>query len=255
MLRNIYAKFRMLHSLILSFLLLSCLTSCYPFSKNPLPLPSELKADPNILGTWFMTSKSGSKTQMSIFQRNNGWIDVVSIENIDDEKSANGITVSVMEGYNTAVNEQKFLCLRLRKRDFANSDVNEAGEIPFLIVNYETPNNNELNVKLFSYEKVKRLITRDKLKGEIIKEDVLKNSLLEILFRMKPVDIEGVLITASSDELKEAISKEGIKVFLATSSDEIAKSLVSAGVGAFVGQDEIYVLTYSRTKPAEITKN
>jgi hypothetical protein len=187
------------------------LTSCYPEFKNPIAPPSELKADNHILGTWIRTTDSGSKEQLSMFQRSSGWIDVVYINDIDSKESQNGINVGIFEGYSTFLNKQKFLCLRLRKRDF-NEREREAAEFHFYIVNYEIPNHNELTIKFFSLQKVKELIKKGKLKGEVVEQGL----------------IDKVTVTSSSDELTEVISKEG--------------------VGAFIEQDKDDILVFSRGK-------
>jgi hypothetical protein len=190
---------------------LICLTSCYPEFKNPIPPPPELRADSQILGTWITTTESDSKEQLSIFQRSSGWIDVVYINDIDSKESKDGINVVVFEGYNTSVDKQKFLCLRLRKRDFSESD-RQAEEFHFYIVNYETQKNAKLIMKHFSIKKVKELIEKGKLKGDVVKGRY----------------VDKVTVTSSSDDLIEAISREG--------------------VGAFIEQDEDDILVFSRSK-------
>ncbi|MHC4704534.1 MAG: hypothetical protein ACYTFQ_28635, partial [Planctomycetota bacterium] len=117
----------------------------------------------------------------------------------------------VFEGYNTSVDKQKFLCLRLRKRDFSESD-RQAEEFHFYIVNYETQKNAKLIMKHFSIKKVKELIEKGKLKGDVVKGRY----------------VDKVTVTSSSDDLIEAISREG--------------------VGAFIEQDEDDILVFSRSK-------
>ncbi|MHC4121113.1 MAG: hypothetical protein ACYSWO_26805 [Planctomycetota bacterium] len=209
--RNVRHRFRSSLYSILSLLLLICLTSCYPEFKNPIPPPPELRADSQILGTWITTTESDSKEQLSIFQRSSGWIDVVYINDIDSKESKDGINVVVFEGYNTSVDKQKFLCLRLRKRDFSESD-RQAEEFHFYIVNYETQKNAKLIMKHFSIKKVKELIEKGKLKGDVVKGRY----------------VDKVTVTSSSDDLIEAISREG--------------------VGAFIEQDEDDILVFSRSK-------
>jgi hypothetical protein len=197
---------------MLSLLLLIFLASCYPQFKNPIPPPPEQKADHQILGTWVGTNESGSKEQLSIFQRSSGWIDVVYINDIDSRESKDGINVVVFEGYSTFVNKQKFLCLRFREKDWEGRD-REAEDFYFLIVNYDTPSDDELIIKLLSLQKVKELIKEGKLKGEVVKRGRYSDK---------------VTVTSSSDELIEAISREG--------------------VGAFIEQDEDDILVFSRGK-------
>ena len=221
MARNPCKKFHNSGYLMLSLLLLISLASCYPEFKNPIPPPPELKVDHDILGTWIRTTKSGSKEQISIFQRSSGWIDIVYIYNIDSKVSMDGITVLIFEGYSTYINKQRFLCLRFREKDFnwahqkdhRRSD-KEVGERPFaedwIIVNYETPISDELIIRLFSIQKAKELIKEGNLKGEIVKEDVSKG---------QPFD--KVIITSSSDELVELISIEGVGAFIGQGANDV----------------------------------
>ena len=214
--RNVYHKFRSSLYLILSLLLLICLASCFPEFKNPIPPPAELKADHQILGTWVGTKYSGSKEQLLIFQRSSGWIDLVFIFNIDRKAAKDGIDVNIFEGYSTFINKQKFLCLRLREKDWKDRD-KEVGEFLFYIFNYETPSNDELIIKLFSIQKVKELIKEGKLKGEVVEKEVFKGG-----------HFDEVTVTSSSDELIEVISREG--------------------VGAFIEQDPNDFIVFSRSK-------
>ncbi len=224
MARNVFDKFLSSLYLILLLLLFICLASCYPEFKNPIPPPPELKADRQTLGTWIRTTKSGSKEQLSIFQRSNsGWVDVVYIYDIDSERTADGINLLVLEGYSTFVNKQRFLCLRGRKKDYSHSD-KEVGESHFLIVNYETPSNDELIIKLFSTQKAEELIKEGKLKGEVVKEDFSKG---------QPFD--KVTVTSSSDELVEVISTEGAEAFIWQDANVVLR--------------DMYILVFSRIKP------
>jgi hypothetical protein len=217
---------------MLSLLLSISLASCYPEFKNPIPPPPELKADHQILGTWVRTFKAEQheyKEQVSILQRRSGWIDVVWIYDIDREEPADGINVLIFEGYSTSVNKQRFLCLRLREKDWEGRDAKvEASRflVFWIIVNYETPNNDELVIKPFSTQGVEELIEKGKLKGELVKGK---------LFKEQGLSLDKVTVTSSSDELVELISKEG--------------------AGAFIWQDandtfrDMYILVFSRIKP------
>ena len=196
---------------ILSLFILIYLASCYPEFKNPIPPPAKLKADPQILGTWVRTYKTEQdeyKEQLSIFSRSSGWIDVVWIYDIEKEVSGDGINLIVLEGYNTSVNKQQFLCLRFRKKDFGyrsreealDPNDNEFGEAPFYICNYVTANSDELVIKPFSTQKVEELIGKGKLKGDVVKGK---------LFKEPEPFLDKVTVTSSSDELVELISKQG----------------------------------------------
>jgi hypothetical protein len=260
MARNVFDKFRSSLYLILPLLLLICLASCCPVFQNPIPPPSELKADHQILGTWVRTFKGGqheSKEQLSIFQRSSGWIDVVYIYDIESEVSADGINLLVFEGYSTSVNKQQFLCLRFRKKDFnwrlqekdcSLSDKEIVGA-PFaeywIIVNYEISSNDELIIKRFSTLQVEELIKKGKLKGEIVKEDVSKRTLFENatfkgqrfedILKADGLSPNQVIVTSSSDELIEAISREGVEAFIWQDANDVLR--------------DIYILVFSRIKP------
>ena len=213
--RNVCDGFRRSLYLILSLLLLLSLASCCPTFKNPIPPPAELKADPQILGTWVRTytvNHSESKEQLSIFRRSSGWIDAVWIY----EESTDGISLLVLEGYNTSVNKQWFLCLRIRERDFnwagqknPNWTDKEAGGLRFtknwMIANYEAPTNDELVIKPFSTRRVEELIEKGKLKGEVKKKE---------LFGKPEPSLDEVTVTSSSDELVEVISQQGTGTFI-----------------------------------------
>jgi hypothetical protein len=219
MARNVCYKFWSSIYLMLSLLLLISLASCYPEFKNPIPPPPELKADSQILGTWVRTFKADQrqyKEQLSIFPRRSGWIDAVWIYDIDRKGHGDGINLLVLEGYNTFVNKQRFLCLRFREKDFNRANQKdhrrsdkEFGKQPFakywIIVNYETPNNGELFIKPFSTQKVEDLIEKGNLKGEVVKEE---------MFKEQAPSLDKVTVTSSSDELVEVISREGAGPFI-----------------------------------------
>ena len=214
--RKTYTKFQSSFYLILSILLSICFSSCYPEFKNPIPPPAELKADPQILGTWVRTYKGGQseyKEQLSIFPRRSGWIDVVWIYDIDKKESSDGINLLVLEGYSTSVNKQRFLCLRYREKDSGyhfrkealNPNDNEYGEAPFYIVNYKTSKKSELIIMPFSTQRVEELIKKDQLKGDIIKDK---------LFKEQGQSLDKVTVTSSSDELVKLISQQGAGAFI-----------------------------------------
>jgi hypothetical protein len=205
--RSVRDGFRGSSHSVLALFLLICISSCYPEFKNPIPPPSELKADPHILGTWVRPTESGSKRELLIFPRSSGWIDVVVISDIDAKEAKSGINVVVLEGYNTSVNKYKFLCLRLREKDWEGRD-RAPEDFYFLIVNYEAPGD-ELIVRLFSMDKVKALIKEGKLQGKIIERG-----------RRSVVDFDDIIVTSSSDELVELISREGIPAFTGENEED-----------------------------------
>jgi len=249
MTRRTYSSFRGPSYLTLLLLLVS-LVSCCPAFKNPLPLPPEPKADNTILGTWvraFKPDEQGSREQLSIFARSSGWIDVVFIYDIDTQTSADGVSVLTFEGYSTSVNDQRFLCLRLRAKDLGwlrredrpNRGDQQATESPFFIFNYQTPSSDKLTITFFSTLKVGELIKKGKLKGEADRKGMLKGILfngksLEEVLNVEGFSLEGAVVTSSSDELAKVISREG--------------------VGAFLGEGEDYIHAFSRGPYQPTTK-
>ena len=221
--KKTYDRSVSLFGLGLSLLLLLFVGSCYPTFEHPIPPPSEVRADPHVLGTWVRTTQDGSKEQLSIFQRSSGWIDVVWIYGIDSEVSDDGITVLIFEGYTTSVKEQRFLCLRPREKDHDLGD-EKATQRPFAIANYRTSGPDELTVRLFSVQKIERLIEEGKLKGNVVKDDSLAGRVAGETLEGQSLD--SVVVTSSSDELVALISKEG--------------------VGAFIGNGEYDTLVFSR---------
>ena len=217
---------------MLSLLLSISLASCYPEFKNPITPPLELKADPQILGTWvrmYKVDQSEYKEQLSIFSRSNGWIDAVWIYDIDKKESTDGINVLIFEGYSTSINKQKFLCLRFREKDWKGRD-KEVGGKPFtaywIIANYETPSNGDLIIKPFSTQRVEELIEKGKLKGEVVKGK---------LFKEQGLSLDKVTVTSSSDELVELICKEGAEAFIWQDSNDTFRFM--------------NILVFSRIKP------
>ena len=226
-------KSRNMLYLIFFSLLFFSLTSCFPFFKYPLPKQPNSKSDPQLMGAWILTTQTGHKIYMFIFPRNSEWFDLLCISNMDGEDSSMGINISIMEGYSTLINDEKFLSLRLRRRDFL--DPNEIKVLPFLIVNYEISGSDELNIKFISGEKVDDLVKEGKLKAEAIKQEMPLG-----------VIVDANLVTSSSEELKDVIANKGIKTLLANSSDDIAQAYSKIGLGSFVGQDKIFVMTFKR---------
>lgn len=204
---------------MLSLLLFISLASCYPEFKNPIPPPPELKADPQILGTWvrmYKVDQSEYKEQLSIFSRSNGWIDAVWIYDIDKKESTDGVSLLVFEGYSVSVNKQRFLCLRVRKRDFnwtgqknPSWTDEEAEGLRFtknwIIANYEAPTNDELVIKPFSSRRIEEFIEKGKLKGEVKKKGLL---------RMQEPSLDEITVASCSNELVEVISQQGAGAFI-----------------------------------------
>ena len=185
-------------------LLLVLASSCYPVFKHPIPSPEKSKPDSKILGVWFRTAAVGGE-QVSVFPRDNGWIDVVYIYGIKSKFYRDGINLLVFEGYSTSVKEHKFLCLRPRKKDLIamGRKVDKIDEINFFIVNYKLSRKGNLIVNNFPTEKIINLINSGELSGRVSKTDLAEGQLSN-----------GVEVTASSEELVTVISEKGIGAFV-----------------------------------------
>jgi hypothetical protein len=188
--------------LYIFFLGLFLLGSCYPEFRNPIPPPSELKADNKLTGTWKRTTESGTREHLCVFERQSGWLDVVYIYDINSKYSSDGINVLIFEGYNTNVNENKFLCLRYRQKDHPDQNVYDIN-YTYFVANYKTTKNGILIIRPFWSEAVQTLVEKGKLAGEIKKADLING---------QPYD--RVIITESSNSLGNFINTYGIKEFL-----------------------------------------
>lgn len=213
------------------------LASCCPVFENPLPVSPEPKADSQLLGTWFRTSKAGeepSAEQVSIFRRSSGWIDVVYLSWANGEQAEGGVGVLVFDGYCTTVNGRKFLCLRFRKNHFALAQQAETGQDDkdarselllryWFIMDYAIRGDNELVVQPFSREKIQGLIEQDKLKGQTGRTIVASRPASEGEPAQSPrqagLSLGDVVVTSSSDELVQAIFKEGVQAFVDEGDD------------------------------------
>ena len=178
--------------------------SCYPGFQHPIPAPDKLKPDSKILGVWFRTVAVGGE-QLSIFPRENGWVDIVYVYGINSKFYKDGINLLAFEGYSTSVKEHKFLCLRPRKKDLLamGREVDKFDEFGFYILNYDLSKKGNLIMKHFSIEKVENLINSGELSGRVSKTDLAEGRLTD-----------EVVVTASSEDLVTVISDKGIKAFV-----------------------------------------
>ena len=171
--------------------------SCIPEFKNPLPVPKEMKSDRKILGTWESVPEE-NKSQVSFFSKKEGGMYIVFINDTDGDEPPD---VSVMQGYTTNLNKNKFLCLWFIKKAHQNAE-DEKEEPMCRIAHYHISSEGILSINMFSQYSIKRMIEKGKLKGEI---EVRSYS-------------DKVTVTSSSEELAAAIIKEGVESFI--SDDE-----------------------------------
>jgi len=223
------------------------LASCCPVFENPLPVSPEPKADGQLLGTWFRTSKAGeepSGEQVSVFRRSSGWIDVVYLSWADGEEAEGGVGVLLLDGYCTIVNGRKFLCLRFQKNHFALSQQAETGQDAkdakselllryWFIMDYAFRGDNELVVRSFSREKIRGLIEQGKLKGQTGRTVVASRPPTEgepaQSTKEAGLSLGDVVVTSSSDELVQAIFKEGVEAFVDEGEGEEGTMVFSRG--------------------------
>jgi hypothetical protein len=171
--------------------------SCIPEFKNPLPVPKGVKPDQEILGTWeSWESDPNSKDesfQITFFPAKSGGMYIVwtNIEGPEYDPD-----ISILQGYTTVLNKDKFLCIRPIKKINRDSEDEQGGQ-SFVIANYRI-SDDTLLIYVFSQYSIKRLIEKGKLKGEI-KERSFSDE---------------VTVTSSSEELAAAIIKEGVENFI-----------------------------------------
>ena len=193
-------------------ILLSCaqifLSSCCPEFKEPIPPLPDSKIDAQLLGTWTRMTEISGKQQLSILPRKDKLLDIVYIYDIESPFTSDGANLIIMEGYSTVSHGQKFLCLQFRDKDytcckqtgqFAFFD-KETGKYSYFIASYEV-NNEVLCINPFASEKVKELINKGLLKGEITQEETPRGK------------FERVLVKSSSEELVKVISEKGVQIF------------------------------------------
>jgi len=178
-------------------------SSCYPQFENGLPVGRHLRIDKEITGSWFRSTEN-DKQQLLIYSRQDDWVDIIYIYDIESKTSRDGVNVLIFEGYTSVISKDKFLCFRLRKKDVRKTR-NDAGsqEFSFLIVNYNVSDKGDLIIKSFSVEKAKQLVKQGKLKGEIFERDPAEG-------RFFP----SVIITSSSEKLAAVLSEEGVEQFI-----------------------------------------
>jgi len=167
--------------------------SCIPEFKNPLPVPKGVKPDQTILGTW-EAEGGGEKFQASFFPKESGEMYIVWI-NIEGPEYGPP-DVSILWGYTTILNKDKFLCFRPIKKVNQESEVKQE-EPMFTIAYYRITNEDTLLIYMFSQYSIRHMIEKGKLKGEIEERSYS----------------DKVTVTSSSEELAAAIIKEGVEFF------------------------------------------
>jgi hypothetical protein len=193
-------KFRaLLIVAIASVLIVS--TSCIPEFKNPLPRSKDMTPDRAILGTW-ETLPGEEHFQVSFFAKKSGEMYIVWIDLEDIEGGPPGITI--LGGYTTSINKDKFLCLWFIKKVYQDS-ADKQEKPMFMIAHYNISGKDILSINMFSQGAIKRMIEEGKLKGVIEKGKY----------------VDKVLVTSSSDELVAAILKDGLESFIL--EDEVLK--------------------------------
>jgi hypothetical protein len=177
---------------VISFLLLSLtisFVSCVPTFTHPLPADDK-QVDNLLLGDWRMF-EDGKIWHLSIFSRQDGWMDLfLTATGSSTDSNSNG--TFIYEGYSVPIDSEKYLCVRSLAAA-TDSNYMEVSDPNWSIVRY-TVSSDRLNIVYLSAEPFKKLITEGKLKGHI-KRDLSNDS---------------VSVTASPDELKKIFTEECI---------------------------------------------
>lgn len=170
--------------------------SCVPEFENGLPRQDGAGADPELLGRW-SAKGDGEEDEALFYPRPNGWYDILFIAKINSASETNGLDVSIYEGYSASVGDEKFLCIRGRRKDFA--DHSEPPEsYRFLLAHYRIGSNDELRVNFFSSAKVEELVKSGALQGEVKTNQFT----------------DDVIVTAPSDAVAAAIAEKGYREFV-----------------------------------------
>lgn len=164
-----------------------------PEFKNPLPT-EDLTVDEAILGVWHLQD-TDEEIQLIVYPRKSGWVDLVWIFNINSDSCEDGVTVVVFEGFSAEINQQKFFCLRQRKKDFS-----EGLESKFVIYHYEVTEEGTILTRPLSRTAVKRMVKEGTLKGTTATGS-------------------SIDVTSSSHELADVIVKKGVTQLLDKDDD------------------------------------
>ncbi len=176
------------------FLFSALASSCIPVFQNPLPGPSP---DERIVGEWVSTNETGEVSLVYFFQRRNGWLDVVCVNNINSEAETNGVSVQVFEGYVSSVAERRFLCVKKRPADKSSAAADAAQAEWFLMV-VDFPQGSLLRLTLLANDKIGELIEKGKLDGKVEKGKFVTTA----------------RVSMSGEALADAIRNEGLDAFV-----------------------------------------
>jgi hypothetical protein len=166
--------------------------SCVPEFTNPLPV-EDRQADSLLTGGWRMYEE-GKMWHLLISSRSDGWMDLFLTSNsLTADSNSNGTLI--YEGFSVPIDSEKYLCVRPVAMAADNNYVETPDpNLPasWSIVRY-TVSQNRLNIVYLSAEPFKKFITEGKLTGWF-----------------KTESYSGVLVTSSSDELKNIFAQECI---------------------------------------------
>ena len=140
-------------------------SGCIPLFEQPLPAVPDEMSDPGLLGTWIGTGEN-TDCQVSFLPRSSGWMDVVYLTGILLPAQTNGVESTLYEGYTAVVGKRRFLCLRLRSRDFVDH-TEPPTDYPYMLLTYSVSNGNELSVYMTSESAVREKIETGAWSGRI----------------------------------------------------------------------------------------
>lgn len=172
-------------------------SACVPVFDNPLPVSPEMTADAALVGTWSGINGDDGGSQLSIYPRRSGWLDILFVTDLDGA-SDDGVRVQHYDGYTTAIDQDRLLCLR--EHGVRGGDVSTNG---YLLASYRVAPSGQLNIQLFAQAEVRKLIEAGKLKGTI-QDDQYGGS---------------IRVTTPSERLLTTIVTEGVSAFV--SSNEV----------------------------------
>lgn len=195
---------------VLVCLNLAILTSCFPRFQNPLPVPTQLKADSNILGSWVTQPKKSrrqsedDKQYLHIYARNSGWVDIVYVasEGIGNDKQYSAL---VFEGYTVQVNDSSVLCLRGKEMVVRGGEAGETRKLMdgYLLFPYTVSKEGIFRIWYLNEERVAQMIEKKEMEGKVVRG--------KSKYGGPTLTVD---VTASSTNIESALKSKGVGVLI-----------------------------------------
>ncbi len=170
--------------------------SCVPEFENPLPRDEGAGPDTQLLGRW-SAKGDGEEDEALFYARRDGWYDILFVNKINSSSQTNGLDFSVYEGFSAAVGDDRFLCIRGRRKDFADRR-EQPDSYRFLLAHYRVESNDTLRVNFFSNANVEEMVRSGALAGQIKTNQFT----------------DEVIVTAAGEAVAALVAEKGVAEFV-----------------------------------------